>query len=205
MKLSKPQKVFLAIVMMLVVIRFTACTRYVHWEEDVLLNTGETISIDKNVRYTLKGDAGNPFDMAMRPDWEETISFKYGGRSYRYTGEAGLMVLAISPQKLPILLAPVSLGDWFYHNNYACVSPYYVQLVPDNSGKQWTWPVRIESWTYNLPANLLRQRDHPSAMQSRYTMAEKAEQRYMHDQQLLDTQKINPLRKSPNGCFKYTE
>ena len=183
----------------------SACSKTVQWEEEVLLNTGETIIVNKEVRYSIKGQPGNPADLGYVPDWVETISFKYGGRGYSFKGEASLIVLAISPNKLPVLIAPVTLGDWFYNNNYACVTPYYVQLNPDSTGKQWAWPVRIESWTYNLPANLLHQRDHPSLMQSHYSMADKAAQRYMHDPQLLDSQKINPLRKSPNGCYKYTE
>jgi len=170
-----------------------------------LLNTGETIWISKEVRYTVKGQPGNPADLGYLPDFMETTSFKYGGRSYTYKGEAKIMVLAISPQKLPVLLAPASIGDWYYNNNYACVTPYYLQLIPDSTGQQWTWPERIEPWTYNLPANLMLNRDNPSDVKRRYTMADKAQQTYMRDPQLLDIQKINPLRKSPRGCFKYAE
>lgn len=196
MKLSKPQKVLLAIVMALVVIRFTACTRYVSWKEDVLLNTGETITVSKEVRYTIKGQQGNPADMGYLPDWVETISFKYGGRSYKYTGDAGIFVLAISPQKSPVLLALTGRG-WGTRNNYPlCAKPNYVQLVPDSSGQIWTWPDRLESWTYNLPANLMLNRDHPSDVKRRYTMVDKAAQTYMHDPRLLNSQKINPLAKN---------
>ncbi len=163
MKLSKPQKVLLAIVMALVVIRFTACTRYVSWKEDVLLNTGETITVSKEVRYTIKGQQGNPADMGYLPDWVETISFKYGGRSYKYTGDAGIFVLAISPQKSPVLLASPGGKGWYRHNIYPrCAKPYYVQFMPDSTGQTWTWPDKIDLWTYNLPANLLVHRSHPS-------------------------------------------
>jgi hypothetical protein len=187
------------------VLQLTACSRNMHWEEEVLLNTGETITVYKDVRYSVKGQPGNPADLGYVPDWVETTSFKYGGRSYTYTGEAKIMVLAISPHKLPVLLAPASIGDWYYNSNYACVTPYYLQLIPNSTGQQWTWPDRIEKWTYNLPANLMLNRDHPSEVKRRYTMADKEQQTYMRDPQLLDIQKIDPLRKSPRGCFKYTE
>jgi hypothetical protein len=187
------------------VMQLAACARNVQWEEEVLLNTGETIVVTKEVRYTIKGQPGNPLDMGYLPDYLETTSFKYGGQDYTYKGEAKIMVLAISPKKLPVLLAPASIGDWYYNNNYACVTPYYLQLVSDSTGQRWTWPDRIEPWTYNVPANLMLNRDHPSEMKRRYTMADKAQQRYLRDPQLLDIQKINPLRKSPRGCSKYTE
>jgi hypothetical protein len=192
MKLSKPQKLLLAIVMVFVVIRFTACTRYVHWEEEVLLNTGETITVNKDVRYSIKGQPGNPADLGYVPDWVETISFQYGGQSYKYKGDAGIFVLAISPQKIPVLLAFTG-GGWGTRNNYPlCIKPNYVQFFPDSSGQVWTWPEKIETWTYNLPANLLLQRDHPSRRRPRYTMTDKATQSYMRDPQLISSQKINP-------------
>ena len=98
----------------------TACSKTVQWEEEVLLNTGETIWVLKEVRYTIKGQPGNPADMGYLPDHAETTSFEYRGVSFTYSGEASLMVLAISPQKLPVLLAIASIGDWYYNNNYAC-------------------------------------------------------------------------------------
>jgi hypothetical protein len=175
-------------------LQLTACARNVTWEEEVLLNTGETIWVTKEVRYTVKGQSGNPADRGYLPDDEETISFKYGGRSYTYTGDAGIFVLTISPQKLPVLLASPGGKDWYRHNSYPlCAKPYYVQFVPDSTGQTWTWPAKIEPWTYNLPANLLLDRKHPSDMKRRYTMADKAKQTYLQDPQLLSSQKINPL------------
>lgn len=203
--MSNTKKASLIIIFTLFIMQLTACAKDIQWEEEVLLNTGETIWITKEVRYTIKGQPGNPMDMGYLPDFVETTSFKYGGRDYIYKGEAKIMVLAISPLKLPVLLAPASIGDWYYNNNYACVTPYYLQLIPDSTGQIWTWPDRIELWTYNLPANLLFDRGHPSEVKRRYTMEDKARQPFMRDPQLLDIQKINPLRKSPRGCFRYTE
>lgn len=181
------------VITVLAIMHLTACAKTVQWEEDVLLNTGETIVVTKEVRYTIKGQPGNPLDLGYLPDHEETTSFKYGGRDYTYKGDAAIMVLAISPQKLPVLLAGLGRG-WATRNKYPpCAKPYYVQFVPDATGQHWIWPDQIEPWTYNLPANLLVQRDHPSDVKRRYTMADKAAQRYMRDPRLLSSQKINPL------------
>ena len=171
----------------------SACSKTVQWEEEVLLNTGETIWVSKEVRYTIKGQPGNPADMGYLPDHDEILSFKYGGRSYTYNGDASLLVLAISPLKLPVLLAAAEDGGWYRRHTYKCVNPYYVQFVPDASGKQWSWPDRIELWTYNLPTNLLVHRDHPSDVKKRYTMADKAMQGFWRDPRTMYFQKIDPL------------
>ncbi len=192
--MSITKRASLISIAMLAITQITACAKNVQWEEEVLLNTGETIWITKEVRYTIKGQPGNPMDRGYLPDLVETTSFKYGGRSYIYTGEAGIFVLAISPLKLPVLLASPGGKDWYRHNSYPlCAKPYYVQFVPDSTGQTWTWPDKIEPWTYNLPANVMLNRDHPSEVKQRYTMADKSKQSYLHDPQLLSSQKINPL------------
>lgn len=195
--MSNTKRTSLITCAMLAIMQLTACAKNVKWEEEVLLNTGETILVTKEVRYTIKGQPGNPLDMRYLPDFVESTSFKYGGRDYNYRGDAGIMVLAISPQKLPVLLAPAGNNDWYRPHKYPlCAKPYYVQLVPDSTGLRWSWPDQIELWTYNLPANLLVHRDHPSDVKRRYTMADKAAQRYMHDPRLINSQKINPLATS---------
>jgi hypothetical protein len=169
----------------------------VKWEEEVLLNTGETIWVNKEVSYSLKGQAGNPFDLGYRPDFLETTSFKYAGKLYTYKGDAGIFVLAISPEKLPVLLASPGGKGWYRRNNYSrCATPYYVQFVPDSTGKEWSWPDRIEVWTYNLPANLLVAREPLSDVKTKYTLSDKAAQKYLKDPRLLSSQKINPLFKN---------
>ena len=191
-----------ALLVVTAALQLTACARTVEWEEEVLLNTGETIWITKEVRYAIRGQPGNPADLGYRPDWVETTSFKYGARNYTYAGDAGIMVLAISPQKLPVLLAPPGSRGWDSHNNYPlCSKPNYVQLVPDSTGQQWTWPDRIEPWTYNLPANLMLARDDISGVKRRYTITDKAKQRYLQDPQSLYLQKIDPLKTNQN-CHK---
>lgn len=170
----------------------TACSKTVRWEEEVLLNTGETIWVTKEVRYTIKGQPGNPMDMGYLPDFKEVTSFKYKDRSYTYTGDAQPMVLAISPRKLPVLLATASGNDWDKRNSFKCTTPYYVQFMPRGVEMEWTWLDKIEPWTYNLPVNLMLTRDPPSEVKRRYTIADKAQQPYLRDPQIAFKQKIDP-------------
>ena len=135
----------------------TACSKNVRWEEEVPLNTGETIWIKRSMHWAYKGGFGNPFDMAMRPTGEQTLRFEYGGADYTFTGRVLVGWIAISPTKRPVLVAiPTAYGwNYQYETAYYCVVPYYVQFTPDKAGKVWTWPLQIEPWLYNLPANVM--------------------------------------------------
>lgn len=164
--MSNTTRTSLITCVMLAIVQLTGCAKNVKWEEEVLLNTGETIVVSKEVRYTIKGQPGNPLDLGYLPDFVESTSFKYGGRDYTYRGDAAIIVLAISPQKLPVLLALTGRG-WATRNRYSrCAKPNYVQLVPDETGQKWTWPERLNSGhTTCLPiccsigTRLLRQSD----------------------------------------------
>lgn len=131
-----------------------ACTRGVQWEEEVVLNTGETIVVERQGTYTFILFSGASGFIGYAPDWRSTIEFTYKGRRYRHTDELSPVLLAIAPDGTPNLVA--SLGsEWGWKHKYYCVTPYYVQLRPDQSGKEWSWPDEIEPWLYDLPTNLL--------------------------------------------------
>lgn len=83
------------------------------------------------------------------------------------------MLLAISPTNKPVLVAKAADNSWYARHNYACTYPFYVQLVPDESGRAWNWPAHIEPWLYRLPANLMLSRTHPRQMQPRYKAAQR--------------------------------
>jgi hypothetical protein len=170
----------------------TACSRTVTWEEEVLLNTGETIWVKRTAKYSYQGGAGNPFDMAYRPDGTPTLQFTYKKRKYYFHEPIGVMVLAISPEGVPILVAPASSGRWDAVNKYKCTYPFYVQFVPDQSGKRWSWPPAIEPWLYSLPTNLFRDYGNYRKVRSRYTMKEKELQPFFQDPQLKHSQRIYP-------------
>ena len=136
------------------VIHITGCTRTVQWEEEVPLNTGETIVVKRSGTYTHSWNVGLAFS-GFSPDPISTIEFAYKGKSFVFTGEPGLLLLAISPNGLPNLIADPRHNGWEWKNNFFCVVPYYLQLRPDSTGKQWVWPEKIDTWLYGLPTNLI--------------------------------------------------
>jgi hypothetical protein len=172
------------------------------WTEEVALNTGETIWVERIASYSLKGDAGNPFDMAFRPDWAEEISFEWNGKHYAYKGDAHLLVLAISPNGRPTLVASAVNRRWDWQHDYRCTVPHYVELIPHDQGTTWHWPSAIERWTYGLPTNLLSFRGKPGRMLSRYTTKEKAEADKSGVLALPSTAAIDPAFTAANSCKK---
>lgn len=147
----------------------SACSRTVTWEEEVPLNTGETIWIEREMKWAMLGAMGNPFDIALRPTREQVIRFKYGGRQYQYAGRANIRWIAISPEKQPVLVAKAADFGWAGDNSFYCVVPYYVQFLSDLSGTKWTWRERIEPWLYHLPANVMVTIPTPSDDRRRYS------------------------------------
>ncbi len=168
--LKKPLHMALLV---LAALQLAACSKTVQWEEEVPLNTGETIWVKRTVVYSAQGGAGNPLDMAYRPEKDQSIEFKWNGKSYRYEGDARIMLLAISPARQPVLVAQAEANSWNWRHKYSCTYPFYVQLTPDETGRIWTWPPKIDSWLYGLPNNLLLERHPPGQMRKRYTAAER--------------------------------
>ena len=176
----------------LVVTSVAACSKTVQWEEEVPLNTGETIWIKRTLVYSRQGGAGNPLDVKYRPTSDSEIEFRWNNKVYRYKGPGGFKVLAISPTGTPVLVKNADAGRWDATAGYKCTIPFYVQFVPDASGSHWTWPSSIEPWLYDLPTNLLITVGDLEKMQTRYSQAEKMKQPFLADPQLRHSQKIDP-------------
>jgi len=149
------KKLLKILLTLLAAVQLTACSRTVQWEEEVPLNTGETIVVKRSGTYTYESESGNPLKFAYRPDWRSTIEFTYKGKKYSHTDDAVLILLAIAPNGSPTLVAEAANHDWAWKNKYNCVTPSYVQFNPDESGSRWTWPDRIDSWLHNQPTNLI--------------------------------------------------
>lgn len=171
-------------------LQLTACSKTVQWEEEVLLNTGETIWVKREVDYSLKGGTGNPLDVAYRPG-RVTTKFAWNRKPYVFDQHGGAFVLAISPSGVPALAALADAGSWDTAHHYKCTLPFYVQFTPDSSGKKWFWPERIEPWLIGLPANLLQSLKPPGEMRDRYSIADKREQSYLTDPQLYFMHRID--------------
>jgi hypothetical protein len=150
--LKRPLRISLLVAAAL---QLAACSKTVQWEEEVPLNTGETIWVKRSGTYTYRCEFAVGTGCGYAPDWRSTIEFSYKGKKYSYTSEASPMVLAISPAGQPNLIALADQADWGNKNKYSCDAPYYVQFQPSENGRKWTWPNKIEKWLYNLPTNLV--------------------------------------------------
>lgn len=182
----------------------SGCSRTVKWEEEVPLNTGETIWIQREMKWAMLGGLGNPFDIALRPTRDQLIRFTYAGRSYTYAGRAHIHWIAIDASKRPVLVAPAADFGWYSTHNYYCVVPYYVQLVPDGTGEHWTWPERIESWLYNVPANVMTSLPVPGEGKKRFTSADRDERDKLYRYQMPAGARIDPYYKV-SGCLTSME
>lgn len=149
--IQKKLKIF---VVLGVLINIIGCEKTRTLHQEVLLNTGEGVIATWVVDYNFQGDAGNPMNIKMRPKRLMTLTFDYRGKEYRYRGDASLFLLAISPKGVPNLVLYPDGFAWDSKNNYRCTVPYYAQLIPDETGKTWTFPSNIEPWLYGLKGNL---------------------------------------------------
>jgi hypothetical protein len=138
-----------------VMLSVAGCTRSIEWDEEVPLNTGETVWVHRSGSLRFGSAPGNPLDFGYQAEPKTRIAFTYRGRQYTYTSEVTLQVLAIAPDSTPNLVISASDYMWQFEHGYLCTRPSYVQLRPDVSGNQWTWPEHIEPWLYGLPTNLL--------------------------------------------------
>ena len=159
----------------LIVSTMAACSKTVEWQEEVPLNTGETIWVNRTVDYGIQGAGGNPFDFGYRLQKSEKLSFLWKGRKYIYHGDADLILLAISPEQMPVLIAPAANKNWDWNHDYHCTTPHYVQFAPQEASTGWTWPPKIERWVYGLPTNLLGTRPAIGQTKARYTAVDKAQ------------------------------
>ncbi len=177
----------------------SACSKTVTWEEEVPLNTGEVIWVKRSMPWAYMGGFGNPFDIAMRPTGEQTIRFEYGGNAYNYTGNANILWLAITPEKKPVLVARAADFGWASANNYTCVTPYYVQFVPDPTGKTWTWPEKIEPWLYQLEVNLIAKKPQQGEIDgNKLSSIDRKERNTIFCSQFGC--RIDPMYKASSGC-----
>ena len=147
-------KLLKLIVTGLAMISLGACSKTVQWEEEVPLNTGETIVVKRSGSYTYKGLTSDGNAFSWNPEWRSTIEFAYKGKQYTHTDAMTLVLIAIASDGTPNLAATAG-SEWSRKHNYYCVTPSYVQLRPDGSGKVWTWPEKIDPWLYGLSTNLV--------------------------------------------------
>ena len=172
--MSSMKQIQRMVLIFIAALQLAACSKTIQWEEEVPLNTGDVIWVKRTVTYKLKGASANPLDMGYRPDWKEEIAFEWKGKEYRYAGDAGLMLLAISPiTQQPVLVADAAFKSWDWRHDFRCTTPYYAQLSPSANGKDWSWPPSIEPWLFDMTSNLMIHREKMEKMKARYTAGDR--------------------------------
>lgn len=89
------RKKLLQIVLAIVVaLQLAACSKTVQWEEEVPLNTGETIWVKRSDSYVKGGEPGNPLKWSWGIE-RRKYEFLWHGRSYTYQTEPKISLGAI--------------------------------------------------------------------------------------------------------------
>lgn len=162
------------------------------WEEEVLLNTGESLNVQRQVDYTVGGAPGNPLDIGWNQKAGAVMRFSWRGRNYVFREHNNPLLLAISPQGVPVVVINPAIGRWRILHRLPCRTPSYVHFVPDATGERWSWPEAVEPWLYRLPANLLRQLPRPGHSTAKYRLqdvrAENAALRISAHDRFIDPQ-----------------
>ena len=124
------------------------CTKTAEWQEEVPLNTGETVWVTRTVEFERYGD--NPLalgwsDLRSR---EEVLQFDWRGTRYRIQPPRPPLVLFIDP----VAGQPALVLPQLWHN---CRRPHFEQWQAGPGG--WT-PRPLSPAAVGLPKNLMRDR-----------------------------------------------
>lgn len=149
----------------------SGCSKTLQWQEEVALSPTDTVWVTRTVDYERGGSAGNPLDIVWLGR-RFALEFNWRGKRYHFEQHGAPTVLRLGTTGQPVILAPADAGAWYAQNHYACTRPFYVQFVPDATGKQWIWPATIEPAFYGTETNLLQVLPRPGAGQARYSAQE---------------------------------
>lgn len=152
------------------------CSKTVQWEEEVLLNVGQTITIKRKTE--LHYDISQ--DRLFNPYWQfkaDQFDFEWRGVSYSYRSEPDDASLAtVSPLVLAIDSAdkPTFLGYadsyWVHHKAQGCGAAPIVRLVAQ--GHRWQSAPSDDPWILGLQINL-RSGTQPPEAGTKFTWSEK--------------------------------
>jgi hypothetical protein len=146
-----------------------ACSEVVDWEEDVVLNTGETITVHGERVYERGGAPGNPLQSSWYVKPGGKLTFRWNEQSYVFQSHASPLLIAIAPDARPVVVAVASIGGWDEKHKFECTTPHYVLFVPDATGSNWSWPAEMPRWLHDMPANLLIEKPKPGTGRKHYS------------------------------------
>lgn len=159
---------FLTFAVVASMLPLSGCTKVISWQEEVALNTGDILVVQRQATYVRAGAPGNPLDIGWSLERGGEIQFTWKERRYVFKEHNVPLVLAISPRGTPVLVINAAAGSWDARHKLGCRTPHYVQFVPDASGANWTWPDKVEPWLHGMRANLLRDIPAPNNARALY-------------------------------------
>lgn len=159
---------FLTFAVVASMLPLSGCTKVISWQEEVALNTGDILVVQREATYVRAGAPGNPLDIGWSLKRGGEIQFTWKERRYMFKEHNVPLVLAISPRGTPVLVINAAAGSWDARHKLGCRTPHYVHFVPDASGANWTWPDKVEPWLYGMRANMLRDIPEPNNVRPRY-------------------------------------
>ena len=88
------RKSFYVLLAVVAATQLSACSKTVQWEEEVPLNTGETIWVKRTDSYVIGGEPGNPLKMTWGIE-KRAYEFSWQGQHYSYlTKSIGAILLS---------------------------------------------------------------------------------------------------------------
>jgi len=91
--MSRFKKSLQILLIVIATTQITACSKTVQWEEEVLLNTGETILVNRTDTFERRSEPGNPLQSGWWPI-SRAVKFTWQGQAYSFqTGTTAIMMI----------------------------------------------------------------------------------------------------------------
>ena len=110
------RKSFYVLLAVVAATQLSACSKTVQWEEEVPLNTGETIWVKRTDSYVRSSEPGNPLKMGWRIE-DRAIDFSHRRQHFRFhtdTTEVLMLYELDAPTGLAIVAWTKNCQKWGY-------------------------------------------------------------------------------------------
>lgn len=143
-RFKKPLQILL---MLVAATQLTACSKTVQWEEEVPLNTGETIWVKRMDSYVKGSEPGNPLKMTWGIE-KRAYEFSWQGQHYTYQTEPkvslGAILIYVFPADKTIAIVDAARN---------CAKPGYGEFRWTNGG--WHIQENVSQILIDQPRNLM--------------------------------------------------
>lgn len=145
--MNRVRKLLGLLLALVVAAQLTACSKTVQWEEEVPLNTGETIWVKRSDSYVKGGDLGNPLKMVWGLE-KRAYEFSWHGQKYAFETKPRV--------SWSIILIYVFTADntiAIVHGTRDCAKPGYGEFRWINGG--WHVQKNISPVLIGQPRNVM--------------------------------------------------